>query len=212
MMAPGTETPSAHPTVRILLWLGAVLSAVVAVQAFRESWGGIKPVAVTVNAVAVAMLFLLGMAMVASLAFRKRRWRVLVVAPLTALIVILAGFGTYAVYQGHTAAHRVADDVAKFATPAGFTVDATATADAKPDTNRTQFVSRIWRADGSAANPCDAVTTAVKNWDGGPVRPNVDHGRCAFESRDGDRNIHLELKGDVLTLQMWLQKSSALTF
>ena len=179
-------------------------------MAFRESWGGIKPVAVTLNAFAVAMLFLLGMAMVASLAFRKRRWRVYVVAPLTALIVILAVFGTYAVYQGHTAAHRFADDVAKFAAPSGFTVDVTTTAESAPDTNQTQFVSRIWRVGGSAANPCDAVTTAVKNWDSGPVRPNVDHGRCAFESRDGDRNIHLELKGDVLTLQMWLQKSSAL--
>lgn len=213
-MTRGTEISRARSTVRNWLGLALLLFVLVSITAFAESWNGIRPVASTLNGVAALVFFLLGTTLLVAVVFRRsqKRWATCAVAAPTLLIVILSAFGAYAVNQGHTSADRFAKEIAAFGTPAGFTIDKSATEAAEPDPNQTQYVARVWQGGETSAFTCPAVAKAFKDWDGGPVRSSADNEHCSFGSREGYRNIRLNLEGNVLTLEMWLEKSSALVF
>lgn len=192
--------------------LGVVVFIVTALWGFQESWNGIQPVASTLNGLVVPMFFLVLIVIVIAFATRKGKpaWGTYVVAVATALILILGAFGAYAIQRGNTAADRFADDIDRFPVPTGFQFDAKATAAETSDPDQTQYVVRVWKGGQTFASECPAVKKAFEKWDDGPVQRISSV--CTFASSESYRNVRIELKGNVLILEMWLDKASAFTF
>lgn len=201
-----------RPAVRWLLLLSLLLLVVTAFWGFKESWNGIRPVASTLSSVVLPMTVLVVISLVIAILTHRSKagWGLTGVATMTVLVVLLAAFGGFSIYRGHTAAERFADDINRFPVPTGFQIDAAATATATSEGNQAQYVVRVWRSGETFAPECPAVKKAVEKWNDGPV-PSLSS-VCTYGVGESNRNFRLELKGNVLTLQMWLEKASAFTF
>lgn len=189
-------------------WIAIALAAFVVLVGVGmvESVSGNAGVAQTLNAVGVLMFFLLVGAVVVALVRRRRDKAGAsgLVTVLCVLVVALALGGAYSYYRGHTAAERFANEAKELDLPAEFVAEPGASVE--PDVYQTEFVARVWRVEGPAADACEAAASTYRKWADGPIRDYRDD-RCALESTEGSERSRIELEGNVLTLQMWMPKS-----
>lgn len=197
-------------------WIGTGLVALILLAGFGiwETMGGIADVVTLIGLVWVlsVVLWLVALAVAGVSRSGAQQWSTRIVAGLNVLIVVIALGAAFASYRGHTAAGRFTEKVKDFPLPASFVVDDKASAAQQPSTAEGQYVARVWNADGTGDEACDAVEKAYRSWTSTTVRSQRPQGRCIFASPVKGDQSRVELSGNTVVLEMWVRTSQPMTF